>query len=72
MRIEPDYSKFRIDLEIPEKCRENIGNSICHSRKFLKINSFVKIRGTICTHYKCNKCGASYFVVATSPAFSPI
>ena len=63
-----DYSKCRIYLKMPEKCLENIGVSICHSRKFLKIDSLVKLNGTICAHYKCKKCGTNFFVAATFTA----
>lgn len=64
-----DYSGHKVYSKLPEKCRFAIGASTCHSRKFLKVDSFVKLRGTICTRYKCKKCGADYFVAATSPSF---
>lgn len=67
-----DYSGHKVYSKLPEKCRFAIGASTCHSRKFLKVDSFVKLRGTICTRYKCKKCGADYFVAATSPSFLPI
>lgn len=57
-----DYKNHKIYLEKPEKCRKPIGASECHSKKFLKYDSFVKLRGTLCTHYKCKKCNADYFV----------
>lgn len=71
MRNDIDYSGHRILLEMPTKCRKSIGFGPheCHSKKFLKEDSFVKIRGTLCAHYKCKKCGADYFVAANQQPF---
>lgn len=70
MRKDIDYSGHRILLEMPTKCSKPIGGPHeCHSKKFLKEDSFVKIRGTLCVHYKCKKCGADYFVLANQQPF---
>lgn len=58
-----DYSGHKLYLKKPEKCKRPIGGAkICNSRNLLKINSFEKLRGEICTRYKCQKCGADYYV----------
>lgn len=70
MNSKLDYKHHKIYLEKPEKCRRPIGATECNSKKFLKHDSFVKLRGVLCTHYKCKKCDADYFVaVKNQPNF---
>ena len=57
-----NYKHHKIYFVKPEKCRRPIGATECNSKKFLKHDSFVKLRGVLCTHYKCKKCDADYFV----------
>lgn len=64
MENELNYKHHKIYLEKPEKCKRPIGAKECRSKKFLKYDSFVKLRGVLCTHYKCEKCDADYFVAA--------
>lgn len=60
-----DYSGHKLYSEKPEKCKKPTGSSkTCNSKKLLKINSFAKLRGHICIHYRCEKCGADYYVAA--------
>lgn len=60
-----DYSGHKLYSEKPEKCKKPTGGSkTCNSKNLLKINSFAKLRGTICIHYRCEKCGADYYVAA--------
>lgn len=62
MNSKLNYKHHKIYFEKPEKCRRPIGAKECNSKKFLKHDSFVKLRGVLCTHYKCKKCNADYFV----------